>query len=134
MKKDIEMPSSEGVALAFVPDKDADGKKIWTVGIYNERSTEITNVIINASGVGRIKGVEKQTASIRFLIDAVPGGRFKSFEILVKDSIELSNTYWVSFFEGDRLCDKKFVVPPKFLALQKKELITPLRKPGVVVR
>lgn len=133
MKKDIIPPSAEGVSLALYPEKDPDGKKIWVVGILNQRDVPISNVIINATGQGRIKGVDKETANLRFLIQDVPAQSFKSFEILIKDSLVLENTYRISFFDADRLCDKKIVIPPKYTSLQSKVLIPFVKKPGLIV-
>lgn len=134
MKKDIIVPSADGVALALYVDKDPDGKKIWVAGILNERENPLSDVIINASGKGRIKGVDKETANLRFLIQDVPARSFKSFEILIKDSLSLENTYRISFFDGSSLAEKKIIIPPGFVALQSKELIPFIRKPGVIWR
>ena len=134
MKKDFQIPSAEGICVAIVADKDADGKKIWSVGLFNERPEAVFNVIINASGSGFIKGKEKQTAKVRFLMDELQPGEFKPFEILVRDSIELTNTYWITFFSGNDLCDKKIQVPPKYVMLQKRARIGHTNKVGVVAR
>lgn len=133
MKKDIIVPSTEGVSLALYPDKDADGKKIWVVGVLNQRGNPISNVIINASGKGRIKGVDKETANLRFLIQDVPAQSFKSFEILIKDALVLENTYRISFFDENTLCDKKIIIPPKYTSLHSKVLIPFVKKPGLII-
>lgn len=134
MKKDFEIPSSEGIAIAIVPQKDADGKKIWSVGLLNERPETVFNVIINASGSGHIKGKEKHTDKVRFLIDSLDTGAFHPFEVLLRDSTELTNTYWISFFSENNLCDRKIVVPPKYVMVQKKERIGKTKEVGVVAR
>lgn len=132
MKSDIEIPSADGVSIVFVPEKDKTGKRIYSVGVLNMRNNPISQVIINARGSGRIKGVEKHTDSIRFMIQDLPVGAFKAFEILVRNSTELTNEYRISFFENGILYDKKVTVPPKYVSLQKKQLIASIGKPGVI--
>lgn len=131
MKKDIIIPEAEGVFIAFVPEKDKTGKRIYAVCIVNERPHPISSVIINAKGSGRIKGQEKHTDSIRFMVEHLPVNGFKSFEILLKDSLELTNEYRISFFAEGVLYEKRVIAPPKYASLQTKALIPAIGKPGV---
>lgn len=134
MRKDFEIPSSEGICIAMIPKQDGDGKKVWSVGLYNERPDTVFNVIINAQGSGHIKGKEKHTDKVRFLIDSLDPGAFHPFEILLRESTELTNTYWVSFFSNNELCDRKIIVPPRYVMGQKKERIGMSKLVGVVAR
>lgn len=134
MKKDIVIPDASGLSLVFIADKDANQRKIWTVGLKNEREKPLTNLIINAQGHGRIKGKDKQTANVRFLIEFLAVGEIKTFEILVSDSLKLENSYRISFFEDNTLLEKRFDISPGFLSLEKKIKIEPSGKPGVIVK
>ncbi len=134
MKKDIVIPDAHGLVLVFIAEKDASQRKTWTVGIKNERSKPLSNIIINAQGHGRIKGKDKQTANVRFLIESLACGELKTFEVLLTDSMKLENTYRISFFEENTLLERTFSVPPGFLALQKKEKVESSGKPGVFIR
>ena len=107
MKKDIEMTPVEGVYIAFVPNRDN-----WQVFVINDRSEPLETVMVNASGDGKLEGVDKQTATLRFLLHDVPAKSYKPFEFLLPDSLKLSHRYWVSYYLGDSIFDKKFVYDP----------------------
>lgn len=107
MRKDIEMAPVEGVYIAFVPNRDN-----WQVFVINDRPEPLETVMVNASGEGKLQGVEKQTATLRFLLHDIPAKSYKPFELLLPESLKLSHRYWVSYYLGDRIFDKKFVYEP----------------------
>ncbi len=107
MKKDIEITPAEGVYIAFVPNRDN-----WSVYLVNDRSETLETVIVNASGEGKLEGKDKQTATLRFLLKDVAAKSVVPFEILMPDSLKLNHRYWVSFYLGDRILDKKFIYEP----------------------
>jgi hypothetical protein len=127
MKKDIEITPVEGVYIAFVPNRDN-----WSVYLVNDRNEMLETVIVNASGEGKLEGKEKQTATLRFLLKDVPAKSFVPFEVLMPDSLKLSHRYWVSFYLGSRILDKKFNYEP---AMYEDDLmdIPVFGSPGIVL-
>jgi hypothetical protein len=107
MKKDLDIEEVTGVYIAFLPNRDN-----WSVYIINNRKEPIETVIINASGEGKLQGIEKHTATLRFLLNDIPAESVKPFELLMPDSLKLSHRYWVSYYIGNRIFDKKFVYEP----------------------
>ncbi|MFM2200998.1 MAG: hypothetical protein RL040_198 [Bacteroidota bacterium] len=107
MKKDLDIEEVSGVYIAFLPNRDN-----WSVYIINNRKEPLETVIVNASGEGKLEGKEKQTATLRFLLNDVPAESVKPFELLMPDSLKLSHRYWVSYYIGNRIFDKKFVYTP----------------------
>jgi hypothetical protein len=108
MKKDLDIEEVSGVYIAFLPNRDN-----WSVYIINNRKDSLETVIVNASGEGKLEGKEKQTATLRFLLNDIPAESVKAFEILLPDSLKLSHRYWVSYYIGNRIFDKKFVYTPE---------------------
>lgn len=108
MKKDLEIEEVTGVYIAFLPNRDH-----WSVYLINNRKEPIETVIVNASGEGKLEGKEKQTATLRFLLNTIPAESVKPFELLMPDSMNLSHRYWVSYYIGNRIFDKKFVYQPE---------------------
>ena len=108
MKKDLDIEEVSGVYIAFLPNRDN-----WSVYIINNRKESLETVIVNASGEGKLEGKEKQTATLRFLLNDIPAESVKPFEILLPDSLKLSHRYWVSYYIGNRIFDKKFVYTPE---------------------
>ena len=107
MKKDLEIEEVSGVYVAFLPNRDN-----WSVYIINNRKEALETVIVNASGEGKLEGKEKQTATLRFLLNDIPAESVKPFEVLMPDSFKISHRYWVSYYVGNRIFDKKFVYTP----------------------
>lgn len=107
MKTDLDIEEVTGVYIAFLPNRDN-----WSVYIINNRKEPIETVIINASGEGKLQGKEKHTATLRFLLNDIPAESVKPFELLMPDSLKLSHRYWVSYYIGNRIFDKKFVYEP----------------------
>jgi len=107
MKKDLDIEEVSGVYIAFVPNRDN-----WSVYIINNRKEPLETVIVNASGDGKLEGKEKQTATLRFLLNDIPAESVKPFELMMPESFELSHRYWVSYYIGNRIFDKKFVYTP----------------------
>ena len=108
MNKDLQIEEVKGVYVAFLPNRDT-----WTVYIINNRQEPIDTVIVNASGEGKLEGKEKQTATLRFLLNDIPALSFKPFELLLPESLKLSHRYWVSYYLGNRIFDKKFIYTPE---------------------
>jgi hypothetical protein len=108
MKKDLDIEEVSGVYIAFLPNRDN-----WSVYIINNRKESLETVIVNASGEGKLDGKEKQTATLRFLLNDIPAESVKPFELLLPDSLKLSHRYWVSYYIGNRIFDKKFVYTPE---------------------
>jgi hypothetical protein len=107
MKKDLDIEEVTGVYIAFLPNRDN-----WSVYLINNRQEQLETVIVNASGEGKMEGKEKQTATLRFLLNDIPAESVKPFELLMPDSFKLSHRYWVSYYVGNRIFDKKFVYTP----------------------
>ena len=108
MNKDLQIEEGKGVYVAFLPNRDT-----WTVYIINNRQEPIDTVIVNASGEGKLEGKEKQTATLRFLLNDIPALSYKPFELLLPESLKLSHRYWVSYYLGNRIFDKKFIYTPE---------------------
>ena len=107
MKKDLDIEEVTGVYIAFLPNRDN-----WSVYLINNRKEQLETVIVNASGEGKLEGKEKQTATLRFLLNDIPAESVKPFELMMPESFELSHRYWVSYYIGNRIFDKKFVYTP----------------------
>jgi hypothetical protein len=127
MKKDLQIEEVNGVYVAFLPNRDN-----WSVYIINNRSETLETVIVNASGEGKLHGKEKHTATLRFLLNDVPAKSVKPFELLMPESLKLSHRYWVSYYIGNQIFDKKFIYTPE---LQEDDLqdLPVFDSPGILL-
>jgi hypothetical protein len=111
MRKDIDIHDDFHVALAFVPmTTEHNEPPQWEAYIYNAKQKPLTHVIINVSAIGVIDGIEKETATMRFYLEKLDAESCKKFEVLMHETLLLDNTYWISFYEGDSIGEKKLHV------------------------
>lgn len=136
MKKDIEIPKVEGISVAVVKELNQEKTEtIFNVYLINQKPVVITNVLVSSKGYGENEatGDKISTSVLRHFIGDIAANSFAKIEPIMEDLFGINNEYWVSFFEGDQLFDKKFI----FLAetiLEKNMVTVPvLHLKGVVI-
>jgi hypothetical protein len=116
MKQDIPFEPVEGVSVAIVPESDAftpDGQPIWQVYLLNHNAYPIQNVIVNANGYGLLEDGEKvRTSTLRYLFEEVGPHTVVPVEPIDSALFHLNNQYWVSYYRGPEIFDKKFIFVP----------------------
>jgi len=109
MRKDIVPPKVEGVAMAVVRETDEDGAPAWYVYLINRREEALENVLISSRGYGEIAGEERKTSEMRHHLERLGPKSWARIERIVEEVFALSNQYWLSFFIGRELHDKKYI-------------------------
>ena len=136
MKQDISFDPVEGVSVAVVTDEQAlmpEGQSIWQVYLLNHNPFPLQNVIINANGYGLKEDGEKvRTSTLRFLFEEVPPHAAVPVEPLDSALFHLNNQYWVSYYRGDQIFDKKFIFVPDSIVADNFTHIALLDKVGVL--
>jgi hypothetical protein len=117
VKQDIPFDQVEGVSVAVVLAADnaqtPDGQSLWQVYLLNHNDFPLTNVIINANGYGQQPDGEKvRTSTLRYLFEEVPAHTAIPVEPLDPALFHLNNQYWVSYYHGAQIFDKKFIFVP----------------------
>ena len=117
MKQDISFDPVEGVSIAIVPAADnaltPAGQPIWQVYLLNHNSFPLQNVIVNANGYGQQADGEKvRTSTLRYLFEEVLPRTAVPIEPLDPALFHLNNQYWVSYYHGARIFDKKYIFVP----------------------
>jgi len=109
MRKDIHPPKVEGIAMAVVREPDEDGDDAWFVYLINTNDKAIENVLVSSRGYGEIQGESRKTSELRHHLDVLGPKSWAKIERLVEDVFALSNQYWLSFYIGRDLHDKKYI-------------------------
>ena len=114
MKQDISFDPVEGVSIAIVPAADnaltPAGQPIWQVYLLNHNNFPLQNVIVNANGYGQQADGEKvRTSTLRYLFEEVLPRTAVPIEPLDPALFHLNNQYWVSYYHGARIFDKKYI-------------------------
>lgn len=135
MLKDIQRPEVENIVLAVVREPDPEtGDQVWSVYLVNLYEEDITGVIVSSKGYGELNGEEVKTSVLRQLFDRVGALDYVKVEPIMPELFGLSNEYWVSFYIGDKIYDKKYVFLPESIQQQNFTMIPFVNRPGVMLR
>ena len=137
MKQDISFDPIEGVSVAVVLAADqalnAEGQPIWQVYLLNENDFPLENVMVNANGYGQQPdGEQVRTSTLRYLFEEVPPHPAVPVEPLDPSLFHLNNQYWVSYYHGPQIFDKKFIFVPDSIVPDNFTLIPLLDRVGVL--
>lgn len=109
MRKDINPPKVEGVAMAVVRETDEEGEDGWFVYVINQNDVALDNVLVSSRGYGEIAGESRRTSELRHHLETLGPRSWARIERIVEDVFALSNQYWLSFYIGRTLHDKKYI-------------------------
>lgn len=118
MKKDIQFPAVEGVSIAITNDGESENK-LWKVYIINSNNFDINSITICTTGYGNAAdGTFQETSVFRFYIESLAAQQFEFIELIDTSLFHLNNEYWVSYFVGNQIYDKKFIFVPESIIEQ----------------
>lgn len=100
MRKDIQPPKVEGVAMAVVREKDEEGIDAWYVYLINRSDAVLENVLVSSRGYGELEGEERRTSEMRHHLERLGPSSWARIEHIVEDVFPLTNQYWLSFYIG----------------------------------
>ena len=115
MKKDIKFPEAEGIKIAIARKKNEQEVYEWFAYLLNTKEIDLHNVIITCRGYGEIDGEARSTSTLRYFFEIVPALGTYLIEPLSPEVFVLSSEYWVSYYIGNQIFDKKFVFTPEFI-------------------
>lgn len=133
MKKDISLPAVEDVAIAIILE-DVEGENVWNTYLVNMKDVALENVLIVSKGYGEIKGESRQTTTLRFFFEEIPAGEFVKIEPIMDYTFGLSNEYWLSFYIGSTIYDKKYIFLPETIHEKNFTKIPIINVEGVMIR
>ncbi|MCA6378456.1 MAG: hypothetical protein IM574_06725 [Cytophagales bacterium] len=132
MKKDIEIPRVENVTLAIAREKNLLDQYEWKVYLINNNSFPIENTLVASKGYGEKNGETQRTSTLRHFLDRVPAQSTAVIEPIDPSVFHLNNEYWVSYYVGTQIYDKKFVFVPDTICDANISLIKELQLEGVL--
>ena len=138
MLKDIPQVAVTDIAIAICPvistDDLTDEEELWNVYILNLKQEPIENVIVSSKGYGSYKGETVKTSTLRQFLGTIEGNNFTQVEAIQKKVFGLNNEYWVSFYIGKEIFDKKFIFLPETITEEYFTTIPLLNEHGVMIR
>jgi hypothetical protein len=133
MRKDIHAPKVEGVAMAVVREKDEEGEDAWYVYVVNLQEVALDNVLVSSRGYGELEGETRKTSEMRHFLDSLAPQSWAKIERIVEDVFGLNNQYWLSYYIGSTLHDKKYIFLPDSIQEDNFTEIPLMNKRGVMI-
>ena len=133
MIKDLPENTVKDIAIAVALEKESAVSKIWYVYLINLKKQAIENVLITSRGYGEKDGEQVKTSVLRHMFPIVESGAFKLIEPIAEETFGLNNEYWLSYYIGNDIYDKKFIFLPESIVDDNFIKLPVLNKPGVMI-
>lgn len=134
MKKDLPENIVKDIAIAVALEGENAQYKTWYVYLINLKNEPIEKVIVNSRGYGEKNGQRVKTSILRHLFQKIAPSTYVLIEPIDEQTFGLNNEYWVSFYIGEEIYDKKFIFLPESIVESNFIKLPVLNKPGVMIR
>jgi hypothetical protein len=131
MRKDIVFPTVEGIKVVVSCD-DSQGHEEWNVYIINDLVIPVENLIVVSRGYGEPGEEQQKTSTLRQLIGHLPANTAVRIEPIDPNLFHLFNEYWVSYYIGKEIYDKKFIFVPDSIVKENLRYVPQLDMKGVL--
>jgi hypothetical protein len=135
MKKDIPFLPVEGIQVAIVRNINELSQPDWHVVLLNRNQVPITNVFVTSKGYSNSESgtdSDQRTSTLRHFFAEIQPNDHVIVEPIMPDVFHLNNEYWVSYFIGNQIYDKKFIFVPDSIVEDNLIEIAPLGLEGVL--
>jgi len=133
MKKDIELPEVDNVFMAVVKEYNEDFQcDDWNAYIINNKDVDLEMVLIVSKGYDEDKLIE--TSLMRHKIEKLPAQSYAKVELMQEDVLKLSNFFNVTFFEGSKMYDKKYLFEKGVIKEGNLRMVPMLNKRGILIK
>jgi hypothetical protein len=133
MKRDIEHPKVEGVAMAVVREEDDTGAPAWYVYLINQKEVPLTNVMVTSEGYGVVNEESLRTSALRHYIEKMEPLSFAKIVRIMEDVFALNNQYWLSFYVDGTIFDKRYIFLPDSISEENFTELPLMHKRGVMI-
>mgnify|MGYP006175392359 FL=1 len=133
MKKDLPSNIVEDIFIAVVLESETPSQRLWSVYLINIKNERLETILITSKGYGTKDGVDVKTSVLRHMIDHLEPNSFAKVEIIDEAVFGLNNEYWLSYYIGKDIFDKKFIFLPESIVESNLIKIPLINKPGVMI-
>lgn len=133
MLKDIEFKKVEDLGIAVVRE-EVEGVMAWVAYLVNFGETKKENILINSCGYGEIGGKAMKSSELRWFMGDLAGLFAAKIEELQEDILPLTNEFFVTFYIGREIFEKKFIFVPQSIVEENLTEIPVLQKRGVLIK
>jgi hypothetical protein len=133
MKKDLPENIVKDIAVAVVLENATPESKDWSVYLVNLKNEPINTVLVSSKGYGLKDGEEVKTSILRHSIGDIGARDYAKIEAIDEQVFGLTNEYWLSYYIGEHIYDKKFIFLPESIIESNFIRIPVLNKVGVMI-
>lgn len=133
MKTDLPENIVEHVSIAIVLDSATPEAKLWKVYLINLKDVTLETVLISSKGYGEKDGEKVKTSILRHSFGNIEAKSFVQIELIDEKVFGLTNEYWLSFYLGNQIFDKKFIFVPESIVETNMIRIPLLNKAGIMI-
>ncbi|MCC8426213.1 hypothetical protein [Mucilaginibacter sp. UR6-11] len=134
MIKDLPENNVTDIAVAVALEKESAESKTWHVYLINLKKEPIENVLVTSKGYGEKNGEQVKTSTLRHMFPVVANGSYQQIEMIDEQTFGLNNEYWVSYYIGTQIYDKKFIFLPESIIDTNFIKLPVVNKPGVMIK
>jgi len=132
MIRDIKIPEVKNVTLAVARTKAIGESMEWKVYLINNNEFAIENTLVASKGYGEKDGKPQQTSILRHFLETISPKSAMLIEPIDPAVFHLNNEYWVSYYIGSQIFDKRFVFVPDSIREENISFIKELEMEGVL--
>ncbi len=132
MISDIKIGEVKNVTLAVARKKNESGNDEWKVYLINNNDFPIENTLVASKGYGEKDGETQKTSILRHFLDTILPNSATLIEPIDPALFHLNNEYWVSYYIGKQIFDKRFVFVPDAIREENLSYIKELEMEGVL--
>ena len=112
MKADINFPKVTDVKMAIAKSINEKGESDWYVYVSNNKPANLSNLMIVSNASEHADGTGRKTSTLRHFIEHLDAHAFATVEPIDPAVFGFYNEFWLSFYIGRALFDKKYIIKP----------------------
>lgn len=132
MIKDIIIPEVKNVTLAIARTNGQGIEGEWKVYLINNNEFPLENTLVASKGYGEKDGEKQNTSILRHFLETVQPHSTALIEPIDPAVFHLNNEYWVSYYIGTQIYDKRFVFVPDTMREENITYIPELEMKGIL--
>ena len=134
MIKDLPENIVKDIAIAVALESENVESKTWYVYLINLKDEPVENVLITSKGYGEKDGEQIKTSILRHMFPLVETKAYVLIEPIDESTFGLNNEYWLSYYIGKEIFDKKFIFLPESIVEMNFIRLPVVNKLGVMIR
>ncbi|OOQ60769.1 hypothetical protein [Mucilaginibacter pedocola] len=133
MLKDLPQNTVKDIGIAVALEGESIESKTWYVYLINLKDVALETVLVTSKGYGEKDGEQVKTSVLRHAFPEVAPKSFKLIEPIDEATFGLNNEYWLSYYIGNQIYDKKFIFLPESIIDANFIKLPVVNKPGVMI-